>query len=386
MQQVKRWAVSLGILIFLWLFGFLWNIPVIESDLARKAVAALTVPGAPAQLLAEPPDLSERIRLHGRDLVLSGTNLDSIADDQPQAEQPRNGEASPTVAVLQNLGGVRRIIDERTPLPEAKPFTWQARKVGNGIALSGFIAPGEPRARLGAMMRINFPDIEIIDERKLARGAPGGAANMVPFAMNQLARLQQGTLELSDGRLSIEGQARNPRAYADLQRDLASLPAGMSLDKIAVPVPPVAPYAWGAAMRDGEVTIMGYVPDDDSRATLLGSARLLFPDARIADDTLIAAGAPPAFAQQTELALQQLARLEWGEIDLAGDRWHVIGSAPTEEVARGIRQAFAGGANVRIEIGRPTWNVIIPTPILPPIPPPPSMPPLPPAVQFSTQP
>lgn len=386
MQQVKRWALSLGILAFLWLIGFLWNIPIIENDLARKAVAALTAPGAPAQLLAEPPDLSERIRLHGRDLVLSGTNLDDVAYDQPQTRQANGSEASPTLAVLQSLDGVRRVIDERTPLPEAKPFTWQARKVGTGIALSGFRSSGEPRARLGAMMRINAPDIEIIDERKLARGAPAGAAGMVPFAMNQLARLQQGTLELSDGRLSIEGQARNPRAYADLQRDLAALPPGMSLDKISVPVPPVAPYAWGAAMRDGEVTIMGYVPDDDSRATLLGSARLLFPRARIADDTLMAAGAPPAFARETERALQQLARLEWGEIDLVGDRWHVIGSAPSEEVARGIRQAFAGGGNVRIEIGRPTWNVVIPMPDLPPIPPPPSLPPVPPAVQFSTQP
>ena len=100
----------------------------------------------------------------------------------------------------------------------------------------------------------------------------------------------------------------------------------------------VTPYVWNARHAQGKVVISGHVPNDQIREDLFGAARKKFSNMAIVDRTEVAGGAPDGWAKVVALVLEQIALLEDATAELRGVQLNVVGRAPDEATASGIRK------------------------------------------------
>ncbi len=191
----------------------------IEADLGRRAQEVLQRAGLGWA----------SANFSGRDGVVVG----KASDDKEPAR---------ALSQVRDTWGVR-VAQSRTELLElVDKFLWSATTRGDGrVVLSGY-APNEDAHRAVANMAASeFPNAEIIDESKLARGAPDRDAWLsgATFALKQLGQLKKGVAELDGLDLSVQGEAATPPAYRSVKTALAkSVPPGvkLALEKVTPPV------------------------------------------------------------------------------------------------------------------------------------------------------
>lgn len=105
---------------------------------------------------------------------------------------------------------------------------------------------------------------------------------------------------------------------------------------------PLSPYAWGASLVDGRLTLTGAMPSRSARADVAAHAGRLF-NGPIDDQTIIARGAPTetGWLGAARLALTQLAGMERGDVTLRDEQLRIEGSVATTAARDRLRNAVA---------------------------------------------
>ncbi|MGL4395555.1 MAG: OmpA family protein [Hyphomicrobium sp.] len=295
----------------------------IEADLGRRAADALQRIGLPWAV----PTFS------GRDGVVSG----KATDDTDPAR---------ALAAVRDTWGVR-VTHGKTELIEyLEKYLWSAVVRDGKVVLGGFVPTEDVRQAIGTAARAQFPKFGVIDEMKLARGAPDRDIwlGAITFGMKQLAQLKRGAVELEGTSLSIEGEAATTPAYRSVKSALAGgLPRGSKLASEKI-VPPVAsPFVWSAKWSASDLATSGFAPDEATLAALQREAKGRYAKARISDRTEIAGGAPDGFDKAALSALAQLSALKSGAVDIKNKDVSFIGEAADEATAQAVRKALRLG-------------------------------------------
>ena len=292
----------------------------IEADLGRRSQEILSRKGLDWAV----PQFS------GRDGVLTGKASD---DKDPPA----------ALAGVRDTWGVR-VVDQRAELLElADKYLWSATLRDGRVALSGYVPSQDVRAAVLAAAKNAFPKSEIIDEMKLARGAPDLDAWMsgINFGLKQLAQLKRGNVDLEALNLSIAGEAATSPAYKSVKTALASaMPGAIKLVNEKITPPLANPFVWSATSQGNQLLMSGFVPSDKTREELFGFAKRSFPKLALVDRTDVADGAPDGFARAAAASLSQLAALKSGTADIKGKDLTFIGEATDEPAANTVRNAL----------------------------------------------
>lgn len=133
--------------------------------------------------------------------------------------------------------------------PMVSPYTWSARFAGGQLVMAGHLAGGEKtRADLLAAAKAAAPAVNIVDRMEPAEGALKGWASAVIALMQELVRLESGTLELKDAAFTVGGVAPDETQAQSIRIALrAAVPSAFTLvDQVRVrevkaPEPPAVP-------------------------------------------------------------------------------------------------------------------------------------------------
>ncbi len=291
----------------------------IESDLGRRTQQALEKSG----LKGVAPIFS------GRDAVVTGTATD-------------DSEPTRALSSVREVWGVR-VANGRIELIDAvDKYIWSAENRGDGrLILTGFAPNDDTRKSVLKAARAAFAEGEVIDQMKLARGAPDRTAWLsgTAFALTQLAQLKRGSAELNELGLTMIGEAATPPSYKSVKAALKSkLPKGISLALEQITPPRIGLYQWAAKSTVSGVELSGFSPSESAREKLAARAKAAFRNATVVDKTEIADGAPDGFIAAAETALDQLAQLKSGSADVKGRDLAFNGEAADEPIATDVRK------------------------------------------------
>ncbi|MBR0779508.1 OmpA family protein [Bradyrhizobium diazoefficiens] len=316
MQKLFRWASKwwLGLIPLAVMWGFAaWNNTVpVEADLSARSAAALK-----DTVLDK-----TRIAVDGRDI--------SLAADAFSEEGRRDA-----VAAVESVPGVR-LVDDRTRLvAEAKPFVWNAERDVVRVTLSGSAPLPAMKGRLTEAARKELGGVEVADQMGLARGAPPRFEAAAMLLLDQIGKLKDGKITISDSKVSLSGMARDLGGREAIAAALKNLPEGFAVAANDVKAPPYIFQAYKDPVA-ATVTLTGYVPDNDVHASIASSASRKFSE-KIVDNLKASIGAPGSFNTAVVAALGALSRLSTGTLVVSDREVKLSGDALYEGAANDIR-------------------------------------------------
>jgi len=313
-----RWLWGLPLLVMLTWITLLLEKDRIQADLSERSLAALNDAGMGWAFAA----------YDGRDAKLSGR---ALAEGQPVD----------ATEIVRGVWGVRVVDSDIDLLDQVKDFIWSASLDGGTLKLAGFVPDDAVRRTVLSTAKDKHPDVRLIDEMQLARGAPdeGYWTKGVGFGLEQLAVLNNGRAELNGLGLSIAGEAPTTAAFKTVKRALrGEIPYKVQLVSDEV-LPPLAnPFTWSANRSTRQLVVSGYVPSEEVREELFAHAKELFPNLAIIDRTETARGVPEGWVQAARTVLDQLALLDTGTASLEGSKLTLSGEAKDQADAERIRK------------------------------------------------
>jgi len=325
----KWWPGVIPLVIF-WAIAAWTSTEPLETDLAQRSTAALkdTVLN------------KRRISVAGRDVTLAAEAF---------SEDGRTG----AVASVESVPGVRLVNDETRLVPEAQPFVWSAERDVVRVTLSGSSPLPASKGRLLEAARANLGGVEVVDGTTLARGAPPRFDNAALLLLDQIAKLKDGKITLSDTKVSLSGMARELGGREAVAAALKNLPEGYSVAANDVKAPPYIFQAYKDPVAV-TLTLTGYVPDNNIHAALVAAAGRKFFKEKVVDNLKASVGAPAGFANAVVPALGALSRLSTGtlvvsdrEVKLSGDALH---EAAAVQIRAGLGKDFPQGWQFKPEI------------------------------------
>jgi OOP family OmpA-OmpF porin len=313
----RKWWPGLVPLAVLWLLAaWLKTVP-IEQDLAAAATAALK-----SDVLDK-----TRIEVAGRDVTFAA---DAFSEE---------GRRS-AVTSVESVAGVRLVNDNSRLVPEAKPYVWSATRDVVRVTLGGSTPLPAIKARLLEAARANLSGVEVADHTGFARGAPARFDAAVLLLIEQIVRLKEGKVTLSDKAVSLSGMARELGGREAIWAALRNLPEGYSVAANDIEAPP---YVFQANKDPvgGTLTLSGYVPDNKVHAALVEAAQRKFFSEKVTDSLKASIGAPKGFPDAVARALGALSRLSTGSLVVADREIKLSGDALYDGAANQIRQSLA---------------------------------------------
>jgi OOP family OmpA-OmpF porin len=296
----KWWPGVIVLLVFWALAAWTSTVP-LESDISARSTDALQ--GSVLDKTA--------IAVAGRDV--------SFAADAFSEDGRRNA-----VAAVKAVPGVRLVNDETRLVPEAKPFA---------------------RADLGG--------VEVVDQTNLSRGAPPRFDDAALLLLDQIAKLKDGKITLSDTKVSLSGMARELGGREAITAALKNLPEGFSVAANEIKAPPYIFQAYKDPVAV-TLTLSGYVPDNTIHAALVAAAGRKFFSEKVVDNLKASIGAPAGFAGAVVPALGALSRLSTGtlvvsdrEIKLSGDAFY---EAAAVQIRAGLGKDLPPGWQLKADI------------------------------------
>ncbi|MGN6285162.1 MAG: OmpA family protein [Afipia sp.] len=314
---VRKWWPGLIPLALLWAAA-VWNTTLpVESDIGARAVAAIK-----DTVLDK-----TRIEVAGRDIRF-------IAD--AFSEQGRRSAVSQVEAVT----GVRLVRDETRLIAEAKPFLWSAERDVVRITLGGSAPLPAIKARLLEAARNSANGTEIADKMILSRGAPPRFDSAALLLIDQVSKLKEGKITLSDTQVTLSGMARELGGREAIAAALRNLPEGYTVAKNDIAAPP---YVFQANKDPvtGTLTLSGYVPDNTIHAAIVAAATRKFFSDKIVDNLKASIGAPKDFQSAAIAALGDLSRLSTGSLTISDREVKLSGDAFFARAAEQIRASLA---------------------------------------------
>jgi OmpA-OmpF porin, OOP family len=324
----KWWPGLIPLLVF-WAIAAWTNTVALESDLAARSGAALK-----DTVLDK-----TRVAVEGRDVTLAA---DAFSEDG------RRG----AVALVEAVPGVRLVNDETRLVPEAKPFVWSTERDVVRVTLGGSAPLPAIKGRMLEAARASLGGVEVVDQMNLARGAPPRFDNAAQLLIEQIAKLKDGKITISDSNVTLSGMARDLGGREAIAAALKNLPEGFKVaNDIKAP-----PYVFQAYKDPVAVTLTlsGYVPDNNVHAALVAAAGRKFFNEKVVDNLKASVGAPSGFAAAVGPALGALSRLSTGtlvvsdrEVKLSGDALY---DTAATQVRAGPGKEFPQGFQYKAEI------------------------------------
>jgi OmpA-OmpF porin, OOP family len=325
----KWWPGTIPLAI-LWVVAAWSNTTSLESDLAARSTAALQ-----DTVLDK-----KQIAVEGRDVTFAA---DAFSEDG------RRG----AVAAVEAVPGVRLVNDETRLVPEAKPFVWSAERDVVRVTLGGNAPLPASKSRLFEAARTALGNVEVVDRMDLSRGAPPRFDNAALLLIDQIAKLKDGKISISDTKVSLSGMARDLGGREAIAAGLKNLPEGFSVAANDIKAPPYIFQAYKDPVAV-TLTLTGYVPDNTVQAALVAAASRKFFNEKVVDNLKASVGAPTGFAGAVAPALGALSRLSTGtlvvsdrEVKLSGDAFY---DAAAVAIRSGLGKDFPQGWQFKADI------------------------------------
>ena len=309
----RKWWPGLIPLAMLWALAA-WNSTVsMERDLSASASAAVK-----SDVLDK-----TRIAVAGRDVTFAA---DAFSEE---------GRRS-AVTSVESVSGVRLVNDRTQLVAEAKPYVWSAERDVVRVTLGGSTPLPAIKARLLEAAKAALNGVEVADRMGFARGAPARFDAAVLLLIEQVARLKEGKIMLSDRAVSLSGMARDLGGREAIVAALRNLPEGFSVAANDVAAPP---YVFQANKDPVGVTLTltGYVPDNAAHAALVAAAQRKFFSEKVVDNLKASIGAPKGFSDAVLRALGALSRLSTGSLVVSDREVKLSGDALYDGAANQIR-------------------------------------------------
>src|SRR5262249_43922329 len=327
MRGLFRWSIKWwpGVipLAVLWAFAAWNNTEPLEADLAARSSAALK-------------DITldkTRITVDGRDVTLAA---ESFSVDGRQS----------AVASIEAVPGVRLVNDETRLVPEAKPFVWSAERDVVRVTLGGNAPLPSSKSKLTEAAKASLGGVEVVDQMALARGAPQRFDTAALLLLDQIGKLKDGKVPLTDNKVNLAGMARELGGREAVAAALKNLPEGYSIAANDIKAPPYVFQAYKDPVAV-TLTLTGYVPDNNVHAALVAAAGRKFFSEKVVDNLKASVGAPSGFAAAVVPALGALSRLSTGtlvvsdrEVKLSGDAFY---DAAANQIRGGLGKDFPQG-------------------------------------------
>jgi OmpA-OmpF porin, OOP family len=325
----KWWPGVIPLVVF-WAIAAWTNTLPLETDLAARSTAALK-----DTMLDK-----SRIAVAGRDVTFAA---DAFSED---------GRRS-AVASVEAVPGVRLVNDETRLVPEAKPFVWSAERDVVRVTLGGSAPLPASKGRLLEAARAALGGVEVADQMNLARGAPPRFDNAALLLVDQIGKLKDGKVAISDGKVSLSGMARDLGGREAIAAALKNLPEGFSVAANEIKAPPYIFQAYKDPVAV-TVTLTGYVPDNAVHAAIAAAAGRKFFSEKVVDNLKASVGAPSGFVGAVVPALGALSRLSTGTLVVSDREVKISGDALYDTAAAQIRAAllkdFPQGWQVKADI------------------------------------
>lgn len=319
----RKWWPGLIPLALLWIAAIWTGTVPLETQLAARSTGALK-----DTVLDK-----TRVSVSGRDVMLSAEAF---------SEEGRRSATSQVEAVP----GVRLVNDGTRLIAEAKPFVWSVERDVVRVTLGGNAPLPAIKAKLLEAARASLKGTEISDRMTLARGAPPRFDAAALLLLDQVGKLKQGKLTLSDTGVSLTGEAREIGSREAITAALRNLPEGYSVTEHAIKAPPYIFQANKDPVAN-TVTLAGYVPDNAVHAAIVAAIGRKFFSEKLVDNLKASVGAPQGFSNAAVAALGALSRVSTGslvisdrEIKLSGDALYAV--AADQILRRPRRRAAAG--------------------------------------------
>src|SRR6185312_5130624 len=111
------------------------------------------------------------------------------------------------LAAVEAVPGVRLVNDETKLVPEAKPFVWSAERDVARVTLGGSAPLPASKGYLMEVARARISGVELVDQMALARGAPPHFDAAALLLLDQIGKLKNGKVTISDTSVSLSGMA-----------------------------------------------------------------------------------------------------------------------------------------------------------------------------------
>jgi OmpA-OmpF porin, OOP family len=325
----KWWPGTIPLVVF-WAIAAWSNTASLESDLAARSTSALKDTALD----------KTRIAVSGRDVTFAA---DAFSED---------GRRS-AVASVQAVPGVRLVNDDTSLVPEAKPFVWSAERDVVRVTLSGSAPLPASKGRLLEAARADLGGVEVADQMNLSRGAPPRFDNAALLLLDQIGKLKDGKVAITDNKVSLSGMARDLGGREAIAAALKNLPEGFSITANEIKAPPYIFEAYKDPVAV-TLTLTGYVPDNNVHAAIAAGAGRKFFSEKVVDNLKASAGAPSGFAGAVVPALGALSRLSTGtlvvsdrEVKLSGDALYDGAAA---QIRSGLPKEFPPGFQLNGDI------------------------------------
>jgi OmpA-OmpF porin, OOP family len=337
-----KWWPGVIPLAALWAIAAWTNTEPLEADLAARSTATLK-----DSLLDK-----QRVAVDGRDVTFAA---DAFSED---------GRRS-AVASVEAVPGVRLVNDETRLVPEAKPFVWSAERDVVRVTLGGSSPLPASKSKLLEAAHTALGGVEVVDQMNLSRGAPPRFDSAATLLIDQIAKLKDGKITLSDNKVSLAGMARDLGGREAIMAALKNLPEGFSVATNDIKAPPYIFQAYKDPVAV-TLTLTGYVPDNNVHATLAAGAGRKFFNEKVVDNLKASIGAPAGFAAAVVPALGALSRLSTGtlvvsdrEVKLSGDAFY---DAAAVQIRNGLGKDFPQGWQFKADVSvKPAAAPVDPT-------------------------
>ncbi|QOZ29077.1 OmpA family protein [Bradyrhizobium sp. CCBAU 51753] len=326
----KWWPGVIPLVIF-WGIAAWTSTATVEGDLAARSNAALK-----DTVLDK-----RRISVDGRDVTFSAN---AFSED---------GRLS-AVASVDAVPGVRLVNDETRLVPEAKPFVWSAERDVVRVTLGGNAPLPSSKSKLVEAAKAGLGGgVEVADQMALARGAPQRFDAVALLLLDQIGKLKDGKITLTDTKIALAGMARELGGREAIAAALKNLPEGYLVAANDIKAPPYVFQAYKDPVAV-TLTLTGYVPDNNMHAALVAAAGRKFFSEKVVDNLKASVGAPSGFAAAVVPALGALSRLSTGtlvvsdrEVKLSGDALY---DAAAGQIRDGLGKDFPQGWQYKAEV------------------------------------
>ena len=285
----------------------------LEADLAARGAAAVK-----DTLLDRP-----RIAVAGRDVTFAADAF---------SEEGRRG----AVASVEAVPGARLVNDETRLVPEAKPFVWSAERDVVRVTLGGNSPLPASKGKLLEAARASLGGVEVVDQMKLSRGAPPRFDNAALLLLDQIGKLKDGKITISDTKVSLSGMARELGGREAITTALKNLPEGFSVAANEIKAPPYVFQAYKDPVAS-TLTLTGYVPDSNVEGALTTTAGRKFFSEKVVDNLKASVGAP---STGTLVVSDR-------EVKLSGDAFY---DAAAAQIRAGLGKDFPQGWQFKADI------------------------------------
>src|SRR3977135_1149574 len=282
-------------------------------------------------------DLAGRSAVAVKDTVLDKTRIAVAGRDVTFAAEAfsEDGRRS-ALASVESVPGIRLVDDETRLVPEAKPFVWSAERDVVRVTLGGSAPLPATKGRLLEAARARLGGVEVVDQMNLARGAPQRFDNAAQLLIEQIGKLKDGRIAISDANVTLSGMARDLGGREAIAAALKNLPEGFKVAANDIKAPPYIFQAYKDPVAV-TLTLTGYVPDNNVHAALAAAAARKFFSEKVVDNLKASVGAPSGFANAVIPAIGALSRLSTGTLVVSDREVKLSGDALYEAAAAQIR-------------------------------------------------